>query len=701
MIVRRTRKQAAALAAAAVALSGIAPAARAQQASSYPEVVVVGSAENLSKLPGSAHTLDKKTMESGRPFTINEILRKIPGLTVRDEEGFGLRPNLGMRGLNPTRSTKITMLEDGVPAAYAPYGDNASYYHPPIDRFERVEVLKGAGQIRFGPQTIGGVVNYITPQPTEEFGGFASLTGGNRDYFDGKLRIAGKRALFDYTRKQGQGARDNTHSYLNDASAKFVLPLGGSQSLTLKANAYSEDSVVTYSGVTEAELRNFGFRYNPFRNDRFEGRRYAGSALHEALAGPFKLATSLYYSWFSRDWWRQSSTTTDAQGAVAAARATGTAIDVNAINSVQGRLRDYETYGVDSRASLSYDFLGDRSEVEAGVKVHYENQDRRQVNATSPTGRTGTLAEDNERKTRAHSAFALNRFVHGKWALIAGLRYEQIDSERINRLTGGRGADSLGRLIPAAGVTWNPAEPVTVFAGVHRGFAPPRTEDIIGGSGTATEVEPEDSVNYELGARGRVGENGSCEVAYFRNDFRRLIAVGSIAGGSTPLAQGKALFQGVEAGGRYAHPGTGLYGRAAYTWLPTAEQTTAFTQVVGGAVVAGSAAGRRQPYAPEHMLTAALGGERGGFDASLESVFVGEQFANFSNTRVASADGQSGTVAAYVIWNAAINYEFKPWATTVFVTVKNLFDREYIVDRTRGILVGSPRLVQGGVKYSF
>jgi Fe(3+) dicitrate transport protein len=310
------------------------------------------------------------------------------------------------------------------------------------------------------------------------------------------------------------------------------------------------------------------------------------------------------------------------------------------------------------------------------------------------------VAESNERNTRAHSAFALNRFAFGRWALTTGLRVEQIDSERINRLTGGRGTDSLASWIPAAGVTWNPTDSATVFAGVHRGFAPPRTEDVIGGSGTATDVGAEDSVNYEAGARWTPSEGLDLDAAFFRNDFRRLIAVGSIAGGSTPLAQGEALFQGVEAAGRYRH-GSGLYGRAAYTWLPTARQSTAYTQVVGGAVVTGSRAGNRQPYAPEHMLTAALGGERGGFDASLESVFVDEQFANFSNTRVASADGQSGTVAASVIWNAAANYEIAPWSTTVFVTVKNLFDRRYIVDRTRGIQTGSPRLVQGGVKYSF
>jgi Fe(3+) dicitrate transport protein len=241
---------------------------------------------------------------------------------------------------------------------------------------------------------------------------------------------------------------------------------------------------------------------------------------------------------------------------------------------------------------------------------------------------------------------------------------------------------------------------LTTFAGVHLGFAPPRTEDIIGTTGTSTDVEPEESTNWELGARFQPVPNSLIQATFFRNDFKRLIAVGSIAGGATPLAQGEALFQGAEVSGYY-DLALGLYFNGAYTWLPEAEQTTPFQQVVGGAVIAGSASGNRQPYAPKHTLTAATGYAMGGFDAQLEAVYVGEQFADFANTLVPTADGQRGKIEAYTIWNAALNYNLKPAHTTFFIAVKNLADKTYIVDRTRGIQVGSPRLVQVGGKYAF
>ena len=126
---------------------------------------IAGSHERLRRLPGSVDIVERETLEKSRVMTTNEALRKVAGVHVRDEEGFGLRPNIGIRGLNPTRSNKVLLLEDGIPLTYAPYGDNATYYHPPVDRFERIEVLKGGAQIAYGPQTIAGAVNYLTPKP--------------------------------------------------------------------------------------------------------------------------------------------------------------------------------------------------------------------------------------------------------------------------------------------------------------------------------------------------------------------------------------------------------------------------------------------------------------------------------------------------------------------------------------------------------
>ena len=205
-----------------------------------PVIVVIGKRSNLDTIPGSGMVLDQSVLEESHVFSVNEALRKVPGVFARDEEGFGLRPNLGIRGLNPTRSAKLLMLEDGIPLAYAPYGDNASYYHPPVNRFERIEVLKGSSQIMFGPQTLGGLVNYITPGVPAGLEGSLGATYGSEDYveFHGQVgdTIGQTGYLLDGTWKESDGTRENMHFEVGDVFLKVVQQLTDRQALTLRGS---------------------------------------------------------------------------------------------------------------------------------------------------------------------------------------------------------------------------------------------------------------------------------------------------------------------------------------------------------------------------------------------------------------------------------------------------------------------------------
>ncbi len=687
-----------------------------------PTVEVIGTREALKSIPGSAEVVDKKTLENSRVFTVGEALRKVPGVMVRDEEGFGLRPNIGIRGLDPTRSAKLLLLEDGIPLAYAPYGDNSTYYHPPVDRFERIEVLKGSGQILYGPQTIGGVINFITPLPPARPGGSVTLTGGNRDYFNGRFNYGGtwgsKGLLFDYVRKQGDGARDNTHAQVDDLNVKAVLGLSAQQALTLRANYFGEESNVTYSGLTEAEY-TVNPRQNPFKNDFMNAKRYGASATHEfVFSDNVILTTNLYGSIFQRDWWRQSSNSGERPNDSADA-ACGGMTNLNTTCGNQGRLRNYYTWGVEPRLRVNHSLFGVKSEADMGVRAHYELQDRLQMNGNTPQSRTAAIStgtsllpisEDNERKNQAYSAFVQNRFLLDAWTVTPGVRVESIKYERTNRLANGgagvSGKTDLTQVIPGIGATYNPLKNTTLFAGVHRGFAPPRTEDIISNAGGTVDLNAEKSVNYELGVRTQPRAGISAEATLFRMDFQNQIVAASVAGGTGAALTnaGETLHQGAELGlrlnsGEVMDSPHNVYLQAAYTYLPTAKFTGTRTSTSGANV-----SGNRLPYAPENLLTTTLGyAHASGFDARVEAVHVSDQFSDDVNTvtPTANGNGQRGQIAGYTIWNAAVNYLVKPLNTTLFLTAKNLTDKTYIVDRTRGILPGMPRLIQAGFTYRF
>jgi Fe(3+) dicitrate transport protein len=675
-------------------------------------VEVVGSREQAALQPGSATVLDEHELQSSRVTTVGEALRKVPGVVVRDEEGFGLRPNIGIRGLNPTRSTKVLLLEDGLPFTYAPYGDNASYYHAPIERYERIEVLKGTGMLRFGPQTVGGVINYITPEPPREFGGLVDVSVGNLGYAKGRVRLGGAGHLVDVMHKQGDGARDNQSLKQSDLNYKYVVELADNQRLTLRANYLNEDSDVTYSGLTDAEYRNFGPTYNPFKNDHFDIERFGSSATWSlGLSDAVTLDTSVYYYEFHRDWGRQSSTTTDSQcgAAFTAARLAGSLVDVDTCNSRQNRNRDFRTWGIEPRLIANYTLGAVEGSLETGLRYHQERQERLQFNGTTPTATTGSLTEHNLREVEAVSGFVQNRFDFGRFALVPALRYERIDYRRENRLgAGAQGEASSSEWIGGLGATVDLGDRTVLFAGVHEGFAPARAEDLISNSGGSVEVDAERSRNAEIGLRGSPVDGVSYEVAWFDNDFDNQVAVGSIAGGSTPLAQGEARYRGLEVAARFdlgtlADLNYNPYAQLSYTALPEADQMSALRRVDNGQPVSGSIAGNRMPYAPEHTATLRVGFEQGGFDASLEVVHVSSQYADFANTPEAALDGngQLGKLPGYTTLNLALNYAFAGSGWTLYGAVKNATDREYIADRTRGILPGAPRQFLVGASFAF
>jgi Fe(3+) dicitrate transport protein len=677
---------------------------------------IVGPRAELDRIPGSLEFVSRAELEASRVFTTNEALRKVSGLHARDEEGFGLRPNIGIRGTNPTRSTRVLLLEDGIPLAYAPYGDNASYYHPPVERFDSIEVLKGSGQIAYGPMTVGGVVNYLTPLPPSRPTLKAAGTLGNREYANGHVGYGATAGpvglLFDYMRKQGDGSRDNLHFALNDVNGKGVVTIRPGQLLTLRGNYYSEDSNITYSGLRQDEYAA-NPRQNPFANDFFYIDRFGGSATYTwAVRDHVLTTTNLYLSEFHRDWWRQSSNSAQRPSDSSDPQCGGMA-NLSTTCGNEGRLRDYTTWGVEPRVHLNYSIgSGLRAETDLGVRAHFEEQERRQENGQTPTARTGILVENNRRVNDAYSGFLQQRLYVGSFTLTPGVRVEKISYERANRLAaagqGVTGTTDLTQVIPGIGISHTPAAALTWFAGLHRGFAPPRTEDIINNNtGGVIDLDPELSWNVEAGVRTTPATGVRVDATYFRLDYENQIIPASVAGGlgATLTNAGETRHQGLELSARVStspllRSEHDVRFNVAYTAVPEAEFVgTRFSSIPGFQTT--SVSGNRLPYAPEHMLTASIAYlHPSGLMAMLESVAVSEQFGDDLNTRAGTPDGQRGLIPSSTLWNTTANYRLTPHAT-VFLAVKNLFDRTVIVDRTRGLLPGIPRLVQAGVSVVF
>ncbi|MCS6283804.1 MAG: TonB-dependent receptor [Nitrospira sp.] len=718
-----------------------------------PLTEVIGTAADaLDHIPGSGRVVTREAIQQNRRLTINEALREVPGVNVRDEDGFGLRPNIGIRGLNPTRSTKVHIMEDGVPIMLMPYGDQSSYYFPPLQRFDRIEVLKGSGQLLYGPQTIGGVINMITRMPPATPEGHFQLMGGNLSYLATHFDYGGMWGksgyMLDVNHYQGTTPRFfNQRAKVDDITFKTVQELSDRTTILAKFNYYREDSTIGYQGLTESQYSTDAHR-NDFNNDAMDFRRIGFHvAVNHMFNATLTSTTNFFGHYIDRVWGRQmidsdgvpgSACTVSATGGVGGGCQTGNTLAANVTQAIpaNGRFindRKYWVYGVEPRFHLDHGLFGIKSEADFGARYMNERSQRTQfLNALSGLGltcgpggapQTGCLGENTTRQTNAFALFFQNRFfITDNFTITPGFRVEHVNYDQVdNRANNGTGAFSkthITEVLPGIGATYSPVKNYTFFAGVHRGFAPPQISDAIQ-SNVVVDLDAELSWNYEIGVRGNPLPWAWFEMTGFRMDFENQIISQSLAGGSgaTNTNAGRTAHMGVEFGAKLdlldavkgADPNEDITIDLNYTWLGQAEfRGTRNSSITGAQLLAGESAtfntsGNRLTYAPRNMLTAGIGyaNRNWGFDARLEAQCLSDMFSDDRNTYTPTPNGQRGILKGWCVANAAVNQYVKPIKTTFFLVGKNLFDHTFMVDRSRGIYPGLPLMVQGGARWTF
>ena len=544
------------------------------------EVTIVGTRAEAEGTPGAAHVLDRETLARFAYTDVQRIARLVPGVSIQVEDGFGLRPNLSIRGVATERSGRITLLEDGVLIAPAPYSAPSAYYFPTAGRMAAFEVLKGPAAISQGPYTIGGAFNMIsTPIPVEPSGSLFAETGQH-----GTNRLHG---TYGTSGENGLGYLLETHQWFSDGyqsidrsgndtgldvrdyTVKLAFaPTGSAHRVELKIQLAEQTSNQSYLGLTDAD----------FRDD--PKRRYGLSALdsirtdheqvivrHEYTPGDaWKLTTTVYDNRHARNWFKTEGIDFDGSANAETLSRTSWSSVVQAVNrgtalrglsaaelaailngtadtapgSIQLRANDrrYESRGVQFGASWS-GLLGNAVHaLRIGVRYHEDEEDRLQRNSSyrqesgmlrlDDLGRLGN-AGNRIQEAEAVAIFVEDRVDIGDWTLTPGLRYEAIDQRRT-------------RYEIRAGRTENPASRA---AGNLRSTRANRTRIVLPGIGAlyrlndratllagvhkgftapsnAPDVRPEEALNYELGIRFRAPVV-QFEAVAFLSDYDNLL----------------------------------------------------------------------------------------------------------------------------------------------------------------------------------
>ncbi len=685
-------------------------------------IEVIGRSEDvLADIPGSVFIVTAEEIDISQPLDAAEVMRRVPGLIAREDSGpVAMRLNVGVRGLNPDRSRSVLMLEDGLPISLAPYGEPEMYYSPQIDRMERVEVLKGSGQIAYGPQTVGGVINFVTPQPpSNKLRGEVDLEGGQRNVFHGRAMVGGSTRdqsagwLLHYLHKQGDGFRSFYYD-LDDVQAKFTLKPSDRHTLSFRVGLYDEKSNSTYLGLTTPMFEQDP-NQNPVSTDLLGVRRQSGSINHTYVASPNAVWNTSAFAYNTvRDWSRQDFDRADA-GRNYVSIVGDTSIPGGAIflrDSTGNRNREFAVLGAQTGVQAQHGLFGLRNQLDAGVRYVYEEHKDQRINGQGFTSRSGVLRDDEKRYGDAFSAYIQNRFRLGDRVTVTpGVRLESYNQER-HILVAPRGGvptnvdirqnNPITALVPGLGLSVRATDALTLFSGIHRGFAPPRTKIAITSTGENIDLDPELSWNYEAGLRysGLRGIRG--ELTYFRMDFGNQIITAAESGGATTtlVNAGETLHEGLESSFRVNwNDLTDLRGWTLYTDVRhTALTTVKFTrnELFGG---------NRLPYAPKQSVSFLLGArQKQGFGFQLDMTALGSQFADNRETITATADGTNGRIDGYNIFNLMVDYSMdrERFEVRPYFTTKNLFDERYIASRApQGIQPGLFRQVNAGIKLIF
>lgn len=699
-------------------------------------VRVVGSAAGVSEVAGSAEFIGPEELARQQYTDVQRILRRVPGVYLQDEDGFGLRPNIGMRGTGVERSQKVTLLEDGTLIAPAPYSAPAAYYVPTVGRMSAIEVSKGAASIEQGPFTTGGVINMISEPIPLRFGGRLDLAAGGDGYGRGRLDVGDSRERFGWLieawRERTQGFKrldggGDTGFDLADYRGKLrVNSREGArvyQSLEIKVGATNQDGDETYLGLTTED-----FRRNPYR-------RYVASSLdrivtdHEqrqlrhfiAPAAWVDLTTTVYEHDFHRNWFKlERAGSTSVAGVLAAPESHAEALSIlrGETDSAPGFLqfrnnrRAYVSRGIQSTLALHLASPSVKHAVEVGVRLHRDEEDRYQEDDTYQMvdGRLaltalGTPASQANRiaSAQALAAFVRDTIAVGRWTLSPGLRLEQIDftqqdygladPERNGAGLNTRRSD-VSALIPGLGVDYRLNDSWRVFGGLHRGFAPP-------GPGQDRAVDPEESLNTELGLR-FLGASAGLQAVVFYNDYENLLGRDTVSGGGDGSGDlfngGAARLSGLEFSWHDEHrlgDRLSMPYRVSYTYTQ-AEFASSF-QTAFEDWAPQVRRGDEIPYLPHHQGNAEFGLRGTAWGLYLNASALGP-------TRTRAGQGaipEAERIGDHLIFDLSADYTFDSRYRT-FLQVRNLTDEIYVAARRpAGLRPGLPRTLLAGFGLRF
>lgn len=664
------------------------------------------NAEKVLQHAGARSIIDRNRLDEIATTSIRDALKQIPGVQVQDSNGTGgsdVSLNIGVRGLTSRLSPRSTVLMDGIPLAVAPYGQPQLSLAPvSMGNIESVDVVRGAGSVRFGPQNVGGIINFTTRAIPQEFSGSVGLTtefatGTDQLKYTPNLFLGGTLdnglglALL-YSGTKGDGYREaNNNIDIDDVMLKTAYQWTDQDQIAINLHHYEGRGEMP-EGLTAEKFVENPYQSNQSRN-YFAGRRSDISVKysHKDELNNFELLG--YYV--------DSFRTSDLES-----------IGNKGTSTLSSSPRDYKYFGIEPRYSRAYQWASMDNEVTVGYRYLQEESSefsgRSQYDTATGSPGKSIANTTSEGGTKAHAIYIDNRFGIGDWVITPGLRFESIDTHNnFTAYSNGIPTNTINpkikseEFLPSLSVLYKANENWNIFANAGVSFGPQQynqlvTTKTVDGKNTAFStldgLHPEKSKNYEIGTK-YLGNGLSAELTVFYLDFDKELFLERPDNIGTGIWTdlGATSHKGIETGISYdfgqladALEGLKVYGN--YTFTKATSE-------------AGKFEGKDLPYYSRHLGNLGLAFQVDQWSINADMFAQSKQHAPGSGDvyqTQETSDGRIGDIPGYSTFAVRAGYDFSHQLKGLKVAggVKNVLDKQYFTrssDSTGGKYVGQPR----------
>lgn len=628
------------------------------------------SVENVKTYSGARTVVTVEELQKIAALNIEDALRVIPGVQIQDETGTGVLPNISIRGLSPRRSTDLNVLVNGIPAAIAPYSHTGFSLFPiTMETIETIDVVRGGAAVHYGPNNVGGVVNFITKgievEPSTTLKNTTRFSNGNM-LNDTYVRTGGFVSenlglQLQYNTINGESSRDHSDTTVNNIVFDSEYYPNDNSELKFNLQYYTAKAELPGALLPDAYKEDSSSSQRPY--DEFDGETTRTSIVYK-----INPSSNTEFNWMN---FAQNSKRKFDWGW----NTTGSGFTPLTEDSVRSADREITVLGTEPRFTIK---TGNH-EITFGARYVNEDVDYL-LDQTKFSDNITTVIRDWKIKTSAIAGYVSDTmsFMDGDLSITPGLRYEKVNSDFGDNLSTDSNDDKIKNMssfLPGLSIGYQASPSVFLFANSQKSLKSPQVAQVRKDGDLGAQL----AWNYELGLRYDVNDMFSINSTVYRIDYKDQIEYQ--ASTATFENLGRTRYQGLETQ-FILKPTVSTLFTLGYTYLDTEQ-------------LSGDNAGNELKGVSTHQLSLSSDYKVGVSTYNLTGIYLSDSFSDSANTVDESDDGSVGIIPSYMLWNAKATTKvssLKNQDTTLSFGINNLLDEEYYF---RGVDVSPVGRVSG------